>query len=125
MEKINVEELLAPRRPRENFNLFWVDGEYALRVAKVEGTFPWHHHPDSDEGWFVYKGRLTIQTEGVDVTLEEGEAAMVPRGLVHAPRADADGTIVMIVNGRGFETVFRDGDSLESVGFAEEDVAAG
>lgn len=122
MQKTNIEELLGPREPRENFNLFWVDGEYALRVAKVKGTFPWHHHPDSDEGWFVYKGRLTIQSEEGDVTLEAGEAVMVPKGLVHAPRADVEDSIVMIVNGRNFETVFRDEESLEGVGFSEEDV---
>lgn len=125
MKKVNIDELLARRGPRENLNLFWVDGKYALRVAKVQGTFPLHHHPDSDEGWFVYKGQITIQTNQGDITLKAGEAAMVPKGLVHAPRADIEGSIVMIINGRDFKHEFEDDTTDEKAGYTEEDVEVG
>lgn len=122
MKKTNIVELLAPHPPRKNFNVFWVDGQYALRVAKVKGTFPWHHHPASDEGWFVFQGKVTIQTREGDVPLETGDAVLIPKGLVHAPRADEENSIVMIVNGRNFETVFEENTSLKEVGFSEEDL---
>ena len=122
LKKTNIVELLAHQPARKNFNVFWVDGEYTLRVAKVKDTFPWHHHPDSDEGWFVYKGQVTIQTREGDIALQAGEAVLIPKGLVHAPRADVENSIVMIVNGRSFETVFEDGCTLASVGYSEQDV---
>jgi mannose-6-phosphate isomerase-like protein (cupin superfamily) len=123
LKKTNIVELLARQPARKNFNVFWVDGEYTLRVAKVKDTFPWHHHPDSDEGWFVYAGQITIQTREGDIPLHAGEAVLIPKGLVHAPRADVENSIVMIVNGRNFETVFEDGRTLASVGYSEQDVA--
>jgi len=124
VKKINIIQLLGPCSPRENFNLFWVDGQYTLRVAKVRGTFPWHHHPTSDEGWFIYQGAVTIQTRTGDVRLEAGEALLIPKGLVHAPRADVDGSVVMIMNGRNFDTVFEDNITLEDASYSERDVGA-
>lgn len=124
MKKINIVQLLASRSPRENFNLFWVDGQYTLRVAKVKGTFPWHHHPASDEGWFVFQGAVTIQTQTEDVRLESGEALLIPKGLVHAPRADVENSIVMIMNGRNFETVFEDNITLQDASYSEQDVTS-
>ncbi|MBZ5564103.1 MAG: cupin domain-containing protein [Acidobacteriia bacterium] len=122
LKKTNIVELLAPHPPRKNFNVFWVDGEYTLRVAKVKGTFPWHHHPNSDEGWFVYQGQVTIQTRQADIPLGAGEALLIPKGLVHAPRADVENSIVMIINGRRFETIFEGAQSLADVGYSEQDV---
>ena len=125
MKKINIVELLAPHPPRKNFNLFWVDGLYTLRTAKVKGTFPWHHHPDSDEGWFVFKGKVTIQTRNGNIPLEAGDALLIPKGTLHAPTADIENSIVMIINGRNFETIFLDALSLGEVGYSEEDMPGG
>jgi mannose-6-phosphate isomerase-like protein (cupin superfamily) len=122
MNKINICKLLAPHPPRKNFNLFWVDGQYTLRVAKVKGTFPRHHHPDSDEGWFVYQGKVTIHTESEHIVLESGEAVMIPKTVVHAPTADIENSIVMIINGRNFATVFADAISLDDAGYSEENL---
>jgi hypothetical protein len=36
--EVTTEELLAQQPPRKNFNVFGVDGEYSLRVAKVKDT---------------------------------------------------------------------------------------
>lgn len=124
MEKINIENLLGPCKPRQNFNLFWVDDQYTLRVAKVKGTFPWHHHPSSDEGWFVFRGQVTIQSEQGNVTLTSGEAVLIPKGLVHAPHADIENSVVMIINSRTFQTIFRDDLTPEAVGYSETDVAS-
>jgi len=65
----------------QELQCMWVDGEYTLRVAKVKDTFPWHYHPNSDEGWFVYEGKITIQTRQGDIPLHQGEAVFNPKGL--------------------------------------------
>ena len=56
---IDIGSLLAPHPPRTNFNLFWIDDAYTMRVAIVEDAFPWHYHPESDEGWLVLRGRIS------------------------------------------------------------------
>lgn len=103
---IDIESLLAPHPPRTNFNLFWIDGAYTMRVATVEDAFPWHFHPESDEGWLVLRGRLRIRTELGDVELGSGQATVVRPPLRHSPLSLEAGTQVLIVNSRSFETVY-------------------
>jgi len=114
LRPINIESLLAPHPPRTNFNLFSVDAQYTVRVAKVRGAFPWHVHPESDEGWVVYRGKIRIRSEAGDIELSSGEAAMVPRGLRHSPLALEDESVVMIINGRQFRTVYTDAEMTDA-----------
>ncbi len=113
LSKVNIPELLGSARPRMNFNLFWVDGAYTLRVAKVEGAFPWHFHPESDEGWIVFQGGMSIRTEDDALELGPLEATLIPKGLRHSPLALQDGSIVGIINSRTFETVYTDGEMTD------------
>lgn len=103
---IDIDSLLAPHPPRTNFNLFWVDGAYTMRVATVEDAFPWHYHPESDEAWLVLRGGLRIRTELGDVELGPGQATLVRSPLRHSPLALEDGTQVLIVNSSAFTTVY-------------------
>lgn len=106
LTKTNIPQLLESAEPRLNFNLFWVDGAYTLRVAKIEGAFPWHYHPDSDEGWLVFHGRMLIRSESGSLELGPLEATMVPKRLHHSPLALEEGTLVGIINSRTFQTVY-------------------
>jgi mannose-6-phosphate isomerase-like protein (cupin superfamily) len=105
---IDIGSLLAPHPPRTNFNLFWIDDAYTMRVAIVEDAFPWHYHPESDEGWLVLRGRIRIRTELGDVELGPGQATVVRSPLRHSPLALEDGTQVLIVNSATFSTVYTD-----------------
>ena len=67
---IDIGSLLEPHPPRTNFNLFWIDGAYTMRVAMVEDAFPWHYHPESDEAWLVLRGHVRIRTEVGDIELK-------------------------------------------------------
>jgi Uncharacterized conserved protein, contains double-stranded beta-helix domain len=99
LTKTNIEELLAPHGPRKNFNIIKLDDDkYAVRVAKIHGRFPWHSHPYGDEGWLVWKGHMTINTEQGDIELREGDFTVIPKGLKHSPIAHIDNTIVVIFN---------------------------
>jgi mannose-6-phosphate isomerase-like protein (cupin superfamily) len=103
---IDIESLLAPHPPRTNFNLFWIDDAYTMRVATVDDAFPWHYHPQSDEGWLVLRGRLRIRTEIGDVELSKGQSTVIRSPLRHSPLALEHGTQVLIVNSRSFTTVY-------------------
>jgi mannose-6-phosphate isomerase-like protein (cupin superfamily) len=89
----------------EKFNLFseqWhpkIAGELNdsyLKLAKVQGEFVWHHHENEDELFFVVKGVLTIKLRDKDLTLREGEFAIIPKGVEHMPVAQEEVWIMML-----------------------------
>ncbi len=62
-----------------------VNDQY-LKVARVQGEFPWHAHAAEDELFLVLKGALRIgrsAEDGGPVTLKPGEVFIVPRGMRH------------------------------------------
>ena len=91
MEPINLKDKLA------QFDELWaprivadLNGQH-VKLAKMEGAFDWHQHPEADEFFLVLSGTLTIQRRDADdVRLEEGACCVVPSGTEHRPVA-ADG----------------------------------
>jgi mannose-6-phosphate isomerase-like protein (cupin superfamily) len=70
--------------------------DYDVKVAKLQGDFVWHTHPDTDELFLVVSGELVIQLRDGDVTLGPGDTYVVPRGVEHCPKADQETSIVMV-----------------------------
>ncbi len=69
--------------------------DYHVKIAKVQGEFVWHSHPETDELFFVHRGRLTIELRDGSVTLGPGELFVAPRGVEHRPVAAGECEIVM------------------------------
>ncbi|WP_336326651.1 cupin domain-containing protein [Halovenus sp. HT40] len=68
----------------------------AVKLAKAEGEFVWHHHEDADELFLVVSGELTIELrEDSDIVLQEGEFVIVPRGVEHRPVTDSEAEILL------------------------------
>ena len=85
-------ELWSPRV------LAQVNGQY-LKVARVQGEFPWHQHEREDELFLVLRGALTIgraPQDGGPVTLLPGEVFVVPRGVRHNTSAAEETWIALI-----------------------------
>jgi mannose-6-phosphate isomerase-like protein (cupin superfamily) len=95
-EKVNLAEKLAL------FDELWQPkivarmNENDVRIVKVKGEFVWHKHDDTDDLFLVIEGRLTVQLRDGDVDLDEGELLVVPRGVEHCPRADAEASVLLI-----------------------------
>jgi mannose-6-phosphate isomerase-like protein (cupin superfamily) len=62
--------------------------DYQFKLVRLEGTFAWHDHKDTDEAFIVIEGSLTIELRDGAVRLTEGEMFVVPRGVEHRPRAE-------------------------------------
>ena len=70
-----------------------------IKVARVQGEFPWHTHDHEDEMFLVLRGELTIGRsvqDGGAVTLRSGEFFVVPRGVRHNTSA-ADETWIALI----------------------------
>lgn len=120
-KKTNLLELLAPHPPRTNFHVIAVDQEYTVRVAKTAGRFPWHFHPHGDEGWFIFEGRLRIDTEAGPIELARGDFTVIPQGARHSPEALVPNTVVLIFNKRRLGMILDDPE-VDLGGFQESDV---
>lgn len=70
--------------------------DYDVRIAKVRGEFTWHSHPETDEAFLVIDGHLTLQLRDGNVELAPGQLYVVPKGVEHCPRADAECQILMV-----------------------------
>ena len=96
MSKVNLREKLA------RFDDLWSPkivadmNDYNVKVVKVQGEFLWHTHAETDELFLVLEGRLTIRQHDGEVTLEEGELYVVPRGVEHMPVAAEECHILLL-----------------------------
>lgn len=70
--------------------------DYHLKLAKVQGEFVWHDHPETDEVFIVVKGQLDIHFRDGSVSLNEGELFVVPKGVEHKPVAGQECHILLI-----------------------------
>jgi len=76
--------------------------ETAIKLAKLQGAFDWHHHKEEDELFLIVKGRLRMRMrDGVDemptVDLDEGDMLIVPAGMEHKPETLSDECHVLLV----------------------------
>ena len=95
-ESINFQEKLS------KFSEHWAPkiiaqmNDYHFKIVKVRGEFVWHDHPETDEAFIVLKGQLEIQFRDGNVSLNEGEMYVVPKGVEHKPCAEDECHILLI-----------------------------
>lgn len=65
-----------------------------VKLIKVLGEFPWHHHDNEDEFFLVWKGRFRVEFRDRIVTLDPGECLVVPRGIEHRTCADQEAEVL-------------------------------
>jgi mannose-6-phosphate isomerase-like protein (cupin superfamily) len=99
-DKVNLHsklvEIDAPFRP----GIVGYLNDYKLALARVQGEFVWHSHPETDDFFLVLTGRMTIQLRDRDVELGPGELFVVPAGVEHCPRSD-EGAEILLIEPRG------------------------
>ena len=70
--------------------------DYQFKLAKVQGEFVWHHHPDTDEVFIIIEGTLDIEFRDGKVRLEAGEMFVVPKGVEHKPTTEHECRIMLV-----------------------------
>lgn len=95
MEKVNLSEKFAL------FNDYWnpkIAGELngqQVKLVKFKGPFTWHHHDNEDELFLVVKGSFVMELRDKNITLNEGEFLVVPRGVEHRPNAAEEVAVLL------------------------------
>ncbi|MGZ4299838.1 MAG: cupin domain-containing protein [Solirubrobacteraceae bacterium] len=84
----------------------------AIEVATPAGVPgpPPHYHPDCAEFFYITAGRLGVMRDGEWVSLDIGQHAEVPQGVLHTFRNDGDDEVRSITGFEpmGFEAFFEE-----------------
>ena len=101
MKTINLEDKL------KQFSTHWdphVVADYNnndVMVVKFKGEFPYHKHEDTDDFFYVLEGEMMMDIDGEEPrTIKAGEMFIVPKGVVHRPRA-IDEVKVLLIEPKG------------------------
>ena len=82
--KDKIKELFKPWSPIEISRA----NDQVVRFALYDGEYPWHKHANADELFYVYRGSIVIRVRGhPNITLREGEIAVMPKGVEHSPQS--------------------------------------
>jgi len=92
--------------------------DHEVKVAKIDGSFVFHAHPDSDELFYLLSGELTLEIEEEQereretgpgsesppvkvraVVMQVGDVHVVPKGVRHRPVAR--NAQIMMIEGSG------------------------
>ncbi|WP_425432958.1 cupin domain-containing protein [Hartmannibacter diazotrophicus] len=97
LKAVNLAEKLA------QFSSHWdphVVADYNandVMVVKFKGEFPFHKHDTTDDFFLVLEGEMVMDIEGEPSrTVKAGELFVVPKGVVHRPRAEAEVKVLLI-----------------------------
>ncbi|MEP3046410.1 MAG: cupin domain-containing protein [Roseibium sp.] len=93
---INFEDKLALFQELWSPRVIAEMNDYQFKLAKVQGDFVWHDHPETDEVFIVIRGTVRIDFRDRSVTLNEGELFVVPKGAEHKPFAEEEAEILLI-----------------------------
>ena len=96
MEKINLVEKLSLVREQWSPKIIGEVNNFYVKLVKFKGEFVWHHHESEDELFLVIKGNFHIKLRDGDIHLQEGEMAIVPRGIEHLPIAEEEAAVLLL-----------------------------
>ncbi|MGJ4881659.1 MULTISPECIES: cupin domain-containing protein [unclassified Bradyrhizobium] len=68
-----------------------------VMVVKFMGEFPFHKHDTTDDFFLVLEGEMEMDIQGQPSrTVKAGELFVVPKGVVHRPRAAKEVKVLLI-----------------------------
>lgn len=67
-----------------------------VRLGVVEGEYHWHKHEGEDEFFYVIEGHLLIDLEDRVIELKPRQGVVIPKGVMHRPRAPERTVMLMV-----------------------------
>jgi mannose-6-phosphate isomerase-like protein (cupin superfamily) len=87
-----IKEVNTPWSPLDVVNV----NNQVIRLALFDGQYHWHNHTREDELFYVIKGQIVIQLKNQpDITLREGEMAVIPKTIEHCPKSVSPSYVLM------------------------------
>ncbi|WP_368186540.1 cupin domain-containing protein [Aestuariibius sp. HNIBRBA575] len=97
MQKINLTDKLGLFDTHWDPKVVATYNNNDVMVVKFQGEFPYHKHDDTDDFFLVIEGQVTMDYQDHDpVTFGPGELVIVPKGIVHRPRAEKEAKVLLI-----------------------------
>lgn len=96
IEKVNLKEKFARFQEHWQPKIAGELNDAFVKLVKFQGEFVWHHHEAEDELFLVVKGQMTIKFRDGDLTVNEGEFVIVPKGVEHMPVAKEEVWVVLL-----------------------------
>ncbi len=96
IEKINFSDKLNQFHERWSPRVIAQMNETHFKLAKIEGEFVWHSHPETDEVFIVVAGEFDLQFRVRTLTLRAGEMCVVPKGVEHRPVAQSECHLLLV-----------------------------
>ncbi len=94
MTKINLNEKFALFAEHWRPKVIAALNGQEVKIIKVMGEFPWHHHENEDELFLVWKGNFRVEFRDHVVSMGPGECVVVPRGTEHRTCADGEAEVL-------------------------------
>lgn len=95
MDKVNLADKLALFYARGQPHVVAAFNGCDVMGVKIEGEFPWHDHPETDDLFLCLPGSVTIGREGGSVELGPREL-LVPAGVRRRLRAEREAHLLLI-----------------------------
>jgi mannose-6-phosphate isomerase-like protein (cupin superfamily) len=70
--------------------------ESVVRLGVVAGEYHWHKHEGDDEFFYVIEGHLLIDLEDRVIDLKPRQGVVIPKGVMHRPRAPERTVMLMV-----------------------------
>jgi len=97
MKTINLSEKLARFSSHWDPHVVADYNENDVMVVKFQGEFPFHKHDSTDDFFYVLDGEMIMDIAGESPrTVKAGEMFIVPKGVVHRPRAETEVKVLLI-----------------------------
>lgn len=97
MKIINLDEKLNQFSSHWDPHVIADYNENDVMVVRFIGEYPFHKHDATDDFFYVIEGEMEIDIKGEPShTVKAGELFVVPKGVVHRPRAKNEVKVLLI-----------------------------
>lgn len=96
MTPINLAEKLAQFTSHWDPHVVADYNDNDVMVVRFQGAFPFHLHEETDDFFLVLQGEMVMELESVSHPVKAGELFVVPKGVTHRPRAEAECHVLLI-----------------------------